>query len=124
MKCLRNIEASHDTISGVCFVMGLLIIYNHTNTVYIMGALVHPFMNDAEEYEGTLTVAEMVDISPERFHRPSCQPALNTKYSFLDLQNTHETVPTFKNPEDLIKAYYGLLRKPPTWMVITAAVAP
>ncbi len=93
------------------FVIGLLVIYNHTNTVYIMGALVHPFMNDAEEHEGTLTVAEMVDISPERFHRPSSQPALNTKYSFLDLQNTHETVPTFKNPEDLIKAYYGLLRE-------------
>ena len=93
------------------FVVGLLIIYHRTATTYVMGALIHPGRIETEERMGSLMVADLDEDEPERFHRPSGSPALNTKYSFSELQNPHETVPVFKNPEDLIKAYYGLLRE-------------
>ncbi|NLU31196.1 MAG: hypothetical protein GXX04_01040 [Clostridiaceae bacterium] len=92
-------------------VVGLLIIYQHTSVEYLMGALVHPAIIDAEGYEGALAAADMPTDDSERFHRPSGRPAINTKYSFLDLMNNYESVPVFKNPEDLIKAYYGILRE-------------
>ncbi|HOP72570.1 MAG TPA: hypothetical protein PLO77_04890 [Thermoclostridium caenicola] len=93
------------------FTVGLLVIYHHTSTTYVMGALLHPGMPVAETLNGNLTAADVDDNEAERFHRPSGSPALNTKYSFPDLQNVRETVPVFKNPEDIIKAYYGLLRE-------------
>lgn len=93
------------------FIIGLLVIYHHTTTEYVMGARIHLLVSESEEYQGSLTVTGTAANEKERFHRPSRQPAINTKYSFLDLQNANETVPVFKNPEDLIKAYYGLLRE-------------
>ena len=89
----------------------LLAIYRHTSKEYFMGALVHPSMINAEVYEGALTAADIDAGDSERFHRSSRRPALSTKYSFLDFQNPYESLPVFKNPEDLIKAYYGLLRE-------------
>lgn len=91
--------------------LGLLIIYRQTSTEYFMGALVHYISYPEEAQEGTLTVSDMASGKSERFQRPSRQPALNTKYSFIDLQNPNENVPVFRDPEDLIKAYYGLLRE-------------
>lgn len=96
---------------ALAFVAGLLVIYRHTSTAYVMGAVIHPNKIAAETCEGTLMVSDTTGAEAERFHRPSGQPALNTKYSFPDIQNAYETVPIFKNPEDLIKAYYGLLRE-------------
>jgi len=93
------------------FIVGLLVIYHHTSTNYVMGALLHPGIPGTEAYDGSLTVTDRDDNEAERFHRPSGSPAINTKYSFPDLQNARESVPVFKNPEDLIKAYYGLLRE-------------
>jgi len=91
--------------------VGLLIIYRHTSTEYFMGAVLHQFTNQPEESDSTIIASDMDLKIDERFQRPSRQPALNIKYSFPDLQNQKETVPAFRDPEDLIKAYYGLLRE-------------
>jgi len=92
-------------------ILGFLAVYRHARTEYFMGARVHPAIAGDEDHDGIRAAADRAGDVSERFHRPSRRPALNTKYSFLDLQNTYETVPVFKNPEDLIKAYYGLLRE-------------
>lgn len=95
---------------SLIFLLGLLFIYYHSRTEYIMGATLHTIMIDDEDITqpvyGAVANADLTD----RFQRPSGQPALNTKYSFQELEDSLGSMPVFQNPEDLIKAYYGALK--------------
>ena len=91
------------------FVLSLLSITHLTQTTYVMGATLHVNIGDDESITQANTVIDETMDLTDRFQRPSGEPALDTKYSFGDLENPKESVPLFQNPEDLIKAFFGIL---------------
>lgn len=51
------------------------------------------------------------EVWSERFQRPSKDLPLHNKYSFKDFENDKSMNKKFENPEDVIYAYYGILRE-------------
>ena len=78
---------------------------------YWMGGAVHTVAISAKEYADL----PAIDFDPERFQRPSSQPALQNPYSFSDFDRSWGKSKISPNdlhtPEDVILAYYGILRE-------------
>lgn len=78
---------------------------------YWMGGAIHAVATSAKKYADI----PAIDPDPERFQRPSSQPALQNPYSFSDFDSNWEKNTISPNdlhtPEDVILAYYGILRE-------------
>lgn len=78
---------------------------------YWMGGAVHAMATSTKEY----AELPVTDWDPERFVRPSSQPALQNPYSFSDFDKSRSTQVINPNelqtPEDVILAYYGILQE-------------
>lgn len=78
---------------------------------YWMGGAVHAVAASARQDAGV----PATDPDPERFQRPSPQPALPNPYSFSDfdksLGKSKISLNDLQTPEDVILAYYGILRE-------------
>lgn len=78
---------------------------------YWMGGAIHVIAVSTKEY------AEIpeAELETDRFQRPSSQPALQNPYSFSDFDegrgNRHLSPNDLRTPENVIMAYYGILRE-------------
>ncbi|MNT92755.1 hypothetical protein D3C72_2340900 [compost metagenome] len=46
-----------------------------------------------------------------RFRRPSSQVGINNKFQFQEVQKNPSIIQNIKSPEDIIYAYYGVLKE-------------
>lgn len=80
---------------------------------FVMGGSVHTAALNFPDVKAVIDQNDS-DYSYERFRRPSNQPALKNPYSFSDFQKDNDQPPlittAFHNPEEVVKAYYGILR--------------
>ncbi len=78
----------------------------------IAGGLLHSSLRSSDEYR---PVINQEDLSSERFQRPSKALPYPNPYTFQDFRKDNEKPPLvakkFEKPEDLILAYYGILRE-------------
>lgn len=78
----------------------------------IAGGILHSSLHNSDEY---IPVVNQEDISSERFQRPSKELPYPNPYTFQDFRKDNEKPPLitkkFERPEDLILAYYGILRE-------------
>ena len=76
-----------------------------------MGGAVHAMAMSTKEY----TELPAAELDPERFQRPSSQPALQNPYSFSDFEegrgNQVVDPNQLQTSEDAILAYYGILQE-------------
>jgi hypothetical protein len=78
----------------------------------IAGGILCSSLHDSDEY---IPVMNQDDISSERFQRPSKELPYSNPYTFKDFRKDNEKPPMvakkFETAEDLILAYYGILRE-------------
>ena len=78
----------------------------------VAGGILRPSLHAADEY---IPVINQDDTSSERFQRPSKEPPYPNAYAFEDFRKDNEKPPMvakkFEKTEDLILAYFGILRE-------------
>ncbi|QAT42534.1 hypothetical protein EQM06_04470 [Aminipila luticellarii] len=78
----------------------------------IAGGILHSSLHVSG---GSIPVMKPEDLSSERFQRPSKECPYPNPYTFQDFRKDNNKLPLiskkFKNPEDLILAYYGILQE-------------
>lgn len=109
-------------LSVICIVfLGIICCFSLPNLInlsakpsnkVVAGGILRPSTHDSAEY---IPVINQDDISSERFQRPSKELPFPNPYTFKDFRKDNEKPPMvakkFDNPEDLILAYYGILRE-------------
>lgn len=110
-------------ISIICVVLFGIICYfalpnlinlsTKSSNKIISGGVLHPSLHDSDEFIPVMNQEN--DISSERFQRPSKELPYPNPYTFKDFRKDNGKPPMaakkFENPEDLILAYYGILRE-------------
>lgn len=86
-----------------------------TGAGFTAGGSLHPSVVFEQGSRQADVKTEDAANQDERFRRPSKLPALENQYSFQDFVKSPETPPLitakFKTPEELILAFYGILRE-------------
>lgn len=94
-------------------IISLLINLTDSPKNVVAGGVIHPSQYTAME---AIAVSNQQDTNiSERFQRPSKEQPLPNPYSFRDFENQNNKSPLinkkFADPEELILAYYGILRE-------------
>ena len=101
-------------LAGLCY--GAVTIFfrrptTATRMVFAGGSLHSPI---SQSIKAVPVISQEEDLGDERFHRPSKDVPYPNPYSFKDFEKEYDKPPLiqkkFENPEDLVLAYYGILR--------------
>lgn len=91
----------------------LINLFTKPSNQIIAGAILHSPLRASGQH--IVPVMNQDDLGSERFQRPSKALPYPNPYTFKDFQKDNEKLPLvaekFENPEDLILAYYGILRE-------------
>ncbi len=102
-------------IAAAICVTALCLQQNSHTRITLAGGSIHNIQNCTEQARETINNQQEAQDYSERFQRPSNQPPLANPYSFSFFMNPEEKNPVitenFKKPEDVILAYYGILKE-------------